>query len=399
MVEKADKKEQSQGSFYSDKNYRFHDDANDLPLMNQQEINELGKSIREHGQHNDIMLIGSLIIDGRNRYFACRNEGITPRYSYYDSNLETHDYVFIENVLRRHLTPTQKSKAVLKHLKIERGKAKERMAQTQLNGKTRNNKPKLKSSASHPGSLAEEDQKKGRAIDLVAEKFKMSPKTVKKIDQINKIAKKNPFIKKYWERAQSDNKSLEEIYRTIRKTLDIHNSTKECGKDSFTPNTIDNIKKMEELVELAGKDKEIKRLLEEVKKGNLSIDVALEKAEKIIKIKMDITNESVDTFNRQGSEFTQKREIKSIVPSNNKDEENNYKDIKCGSCSLAHLIIEECYHCDTILRCDTCGKPAFNVLCEKCIKDGFYVLRNPNLDLCKDSPEHLLIVKNQIANS
>lgn len=159
--------------------------------------------------------------------------------------------------------------------------------------------------------------------------------------------------------------------------------------NSHTPDTIDTIRKMEELVELAREDKEIKKFLEEVKKGNLSIDDAHKKARRIIKIKMDITNESVDAFNRQGSN------IKSIVS----DIHQNYKDNKCRSCSLAHLFIVECYTCDKILKCEDCGIPAFIVLCEKDIKKGVFKFRNPSLGLCKNSPEYIQIVKNQIVSS
>ncbi len=60
------------GSFYSDETYEFHQYANIYPLMNQEEIEKLGESIKHHRQNQDIKLYQGKILDGRNTYLACR---------------------------------------------------------------------------------------------------------------------------------------------------------------------------------------------------------------------------------------------------------------------------------------------------------------------------------------
>jgi len=222
MVEKAISKVESRSSFYSDGSYKFHKYADYFPLMNSQELEELGKSIRKDGQRDDIVLIGEMIIDGRNRYFACQLEGITPRYKYYDSDLDPLDYVIIKNYYRRHLTPIQKAKLVVRLLKIEKKEAKERRSRSQLNGRTNRNIPKFKSSVTPSEGGTEEPLKKGEAAKIVAKKLKMSHNSVAKIGKIEKIAENNPFIKKYWDASQKNNLALEKAYRKVMGAVEIH---------------------------------------------------------------------------------------------------------------------------------------------------------------------------------
>ena len=222
MVEEVVSKVESRSSFYSDGSYKFHKYADYFPLMNSQELEELGKSIRKDGQRDDIELLREEILDGRNRSLACQLEGITPRYKHYDSDLDPLDYVIIKNYYRRHLTPIQKAKIVVKLLKTERKIAKERRSRTQFNGRTCRNTPKLKPSVIPSEGHTEETQRKGAATRIVAKKLKMSHNSVAKIKRVNKMAKSNPFIKKYWEEAQKDNLSLEKAYRDTIRAIEIH---------------------------------------------------------------------------------------------------------------------------------------------------------------------------------
>lgn len=191
------------GSFYSDKTYMFHEYAEIYPLMNQEEVGKLGKSIKNHGQNQDIVLYKNKILDGRNTYLACREESITPRFHHYNNSLDPLDYVKIRNSVRRHLNSAQKAAIALRFLQIERNRAKTRINHTQFKEK------KLKkNTASDPGLLAVN----GRAIDIVAKEHKIAPKTLIKAEKIEKASKEDPEIKEKWEKAKKNEISLEEVY-------------------------------------------------------------------------------------------------------------------------------------------------------------------------------------------
>ena len=209
----------SKDSFYSEEIYEFHEYAEIFPLMGSEEIGVLGKSIKDYGQEQDIILYEDKILDGRNTYLACRGEGITPRFSYYNSKLDPLEYVRIKNLHRRHLSAAQRAAVALVFLQIERKRAKERITRTYFN----NNKKKFhqKCTASNPRSLAINEDKKGRAIDIVAKEHKIAPKTLIKAEKIDQASKKYPEIREKWEKAKKNKMSLEEVYRAVQKKNEI----------------------------------------------------------------------------------------------------------------------------------------------------------------------------------
>lgn len=104
--------------------YPFHPLANTLPLLEGAEFDELVASIRTHGQRDAITLYDGHILDGRNRYLACKAAGIKPLYEVLDPEdglPPTEEmlaaYVYDRNVLRRQLTESQRAVAVAKLLR------------------------------------------------------------------------------------------------------------------------------------------------------------------------------------------------------------------------------------------------------------------------------------------
>lgn len=89
---------------------QFHEFANLYPLMQGTEFDDLCASILKSGLLHEITLFEDKIIDGRNRYNACIQAGVIPRYKQYNG-LTTPDglleYVQNENEQRRHLTSGQ----------------------------------------------------------------------------------------------------------------------------------------------------------------------------------------------------------------------------------------------------------------------------------------------------
>lgn len=90
----------------------FHPLADD-PLLEGPEFDALVKSIKKNGLHEEIILLGGAILDGRNRYRACLAAEVEPRFHDYEGD-NPEVFVLIKNLHRRHLTPEEKRSAILK---------------------------------------------------------------------------------------------------------------------------------------------------------------------------------------------------------------------------------------------------------------------------------------------
>lgn len=89
------------------KDYEFHKIASLFPLMNKKSLNKLAESIRTEGLNLPIVLYEEKILDGRNRYLACKIAGVEPRFITYGGD-NPWEFVWSENAERRHLTDMQK---------------------------------------------------------------------------------------------------------------------------------------------------------------------------------------------------------------------------------------------------------------------------------------------------
>ena len=85
----------------------FHDVAALFPMMNAEEFHGLVADIKANGLREDIWLYEGKILDGRNRYRACLEAGVAPRYRTYTGDAPT-SFVLSLNLHRRHLTYDQR---------------------------------------------------------------------------------------------------------------------------------------------------------------------------------------------------------------------------------------------------------------------------------------------------
>jgi len=96
----------------------FHPLADAFPLLEGKAFEELVDDIKAHGQRESIILHEGMILDGRNRYRACRELGIAPWTTAFESIAAPDDtpeaYVISVNAHRRHLTPEQKQAVLIK---------------------------------------------------------------------------------------------------------------------------------------------------------------------------------------------------------------------------------------------------------------------------------------------
>jgi ParB-like chromosome segregation protein Spo0J len=86
----------------------FHPAADLFPLLSEPELKELADDIQKHGLLLPITRRDGLILAGRNRFLACEIAGVKPKFEEYCGD-DPVGYVIAENILRRHLTPDQRS--------------------------------------------------------------------------------------------------------------------------------------------------------------------------------------------------------------------------------------------------------------------------------------------------
>jgi hypothetical protein len=77
-----------------------------FPRMGRYEYEELKADIRRNGLRMPIVLYEGRILDGRNRFRACRETGILPRFFNYEGD-DPEGVVASLNLHRRHLNPSQ----------------------------------------------------------------------------------------------------------------------------------------------------------------------------------------------------------------------------------------------------------------------------------------------------
>lgn len=87
----------------------FHDVANIFPMMSSAEYGALTNDILENGQHEPIWTHDGKIIDGRNRYQACLELGIEPRFREWNGQGSLVAFVVSLNLHRRHLDESQRA--------------------------------------------------------------------------------------------------------------------------------------------------------------------------------------------------------------------------------------------------------------------------------------------------
>jgi ParB-like chromosome segregation protein Spo0J len=102
------------------KTREFHDLANIFPLLAGDEAKALANDILEHGLREPITLLEGKILDGRNRYNACLDVGVEPRFASYRGDNPA-AYVVSLNLKRRHLDESQRAMLAKKLAALEHG--------------------------------------------------------------------------------------------------------------------------------------------------------------------------------------------------------------------------------------------------------------------------------------
>lgn len=108
----------------------FHPVANIFPLMADDDYAALVADIRANGQRESIWLhADGSIIDGRNRYRACCDLGLAPKYKTWNGKGSLVAFVISLNLHRRHLSSSQRAVVALDVMPFLEAEAKERQGQ------------------------------------------------------------------------------------------------------------------------------------------------------------------------------------------------------------------------------------------------------------------------------
>ena len=99
-----------------DAEYEFHPIANACPLMNDAELESLIADIKANGLNKEIELYQGMVLDGRNRYRACKTANVPIRTRNFAARDDAHavDYVVSANLRRKQYSVDQLSMSAQK---------------------------------------------------------------------------------------------------------------------------------------------------------------------------------------------------------------------------------------------------------------------------------------------
>jgi protein gp37 len=117
---------EEEGVFIVQGELDIHPCALIMPPMDEETYGKFKIDISGHGLIHPIILYQGKILDGRNRYNACRELGIEIKAENWEGGSDPITYVVSNNIHRRHLSPGQRAIAAAKAINFWAEEAKER---------------------------------------------------------------------------------------------------------------------------------------------------------------------------------------------------------------------------------------------------------------------------------
>lgn len=172
----------------------FHEVASIFPLMEGEDFEAFKEDIGKNGLREPIWTYKGKIIDGRNRYRACKAASVEPEFREWDGRGDIAALVMSLNVHRRHLSQSQRSMAAARLVPYFEQHAKERQA-TSTGGANPQPKKKLTEENGHhfngngsvsqlPANLPEAGH--GESREKAATLQNVSPRSVESASKVLK---------------------------------------------------------------------------------------------------------------------------------------------------------------------------------------------------------------------
>jgi site-specific DNA-methyltransferase (adenine-specific) len=153
--------------------HSFHPACLLFPRLSDDELQALADDIRHNGLLTPIVTLDGQILDGRNRLAACMIAGVKPRFVEWDGEGSPLAWVVATNLVRRHLTASQRAVVAFDLLPMLEAEAKDRQRQSPGRGK----------------KVAKElATSSGKASQIAARITKTNSAYVEKVKAINKKA-------------------------------------------------------------------------------------------------------------------------------------------------------------------------------------------------------------------
>ena len=185
---------------------KFHEHANKLQLIEGKEFDELVGDINKHGlQEKTVYTLNGKILDGRNRFRACKKLGITEQINFTEfkgTKQEALIFVLSLNLYRRQLTSYQKIELVDLSLASEKAEAAKKRKMGLRQGSSRLVSTTL--------------NRESKPIDIKNKIAKLTKTSSKTVSKVRKIRSDGTEDQK--KRARSGKSSISAVYKEIKSS-------------------------------------------------------------------------------------------------------------------------------------------------------------------------------------
>ena len=117
------------------KKLAFHPACLLFPRLPKDELNALAADIKANGLRNSVVRYKGQVLDGRNRLAACKIAKVKPTFIEWDGTGSPVEWVISENLIRRHLSASQRAVIAADLLPMLEQEAKDRQRLSQGRGK------------------------------------------------------------------------------------------------------------------------------------------------------------------------------------------------------------------------------------------------------------------------
>lgn len=174
---------------------KIHPAADIFPMMSEEELADLAEDIKENGLLHPIVLdADKQLIDGRNRYAACKLAGVQPRFEQLNGR-DPLAFIASANLQRRNLTKGQQAMAMAKIYPVaERGRGKKDAAKKdeETSPFTYRRLQQARQVLAHSAALADEVLKGTTSLDaalkLANEEKQRAEGDEARLDRLSRVA-------------------------------------------------------------------------------------------------------------------------------------------------------------------------------------------------------------------